>query len=167
MHQAYLLIGSNLPPREEWILKTETLIGIHCGNITGRSSVYETAAWGLQDQPDFLNRALELETDLSPEQLINMTQHIENMLGRQRLIKWGPRTVDIDILLYDTLIIDQPALKIPHPGMSVRKFVLIPLSELAPDFIHPVSRQSIRQMAEACTDPLPVHKYPDAGFFPG
>lgn len=111
-----------------------------------RSSLYETEAQGYKDQRPFINCAIELETTLEPERLLYLCQGIEEELGRERRIRWGPRTVDIDILLYNNQIINKKGLSIPHPLMHERDFVLIPLSEIAPESIHPVKKKKISDL---------------------
>ena len=109
------------------------------------SSLYETAAWGKTDQPSFLNQAMEIETELSAEQLIKQLLKIEKMMGRERKEKYGPRIIDIDILLFNEEQYDLPFLKIPHPEMQNRRFALIPLAEIAANIRHPVFGKSISQ----------------------
>lgn len=115
-----------------------SLIEETIGHITNKTTVHQTPAWGKTDQPDFYNMALEVETDLEPLQLLDKTQAIENKLGRVRTEKWGPRTLDIDILYCGNLVFTDERLTIPHPYIHQRKFTLDLLIELNPDFIHPV-----------------------------
>ena len=119
---------------------TSTLLQIEetIGSITNKTTVHQTPAWGKTDQPDFYNMALEVETHLEPLQLLDKTQAIENKLGRVRTEKWGPRTLDIDILYCGDLILNDKRLTIPHPFLHQRKFTLDLLVELNPDFVHPV-----------------------------
>ncbi|OJW83688.1 MAG: 2-amino-4-hydroxy-6-hydroxymethyldihydropteridine diphosphokinase [Bacteroidetes bacterium 46-16] len=159
MHTIYLLLGSNESGRMAWLRNAIELLQQHCGEVTDRSAIYETAAWGLEDQPDFLNMALCLNTKLSPEELLQCTQSIEQQLGRQRTIKWGQRTLDIDILFYDKDIIDIPGLKVPHPYIQDRRFALVPLADIAPGFVHPQLHKTIAELLEICPDPLPVTKH--------
>lgn len=114
--------------------------------ITAISSFYETEPVGYQDQGWFINRAIGIETSLSPMKLLKTTQGIEKDLGRERSIRWGPRTIDIDILAYGRRIINTPALKIPHPRLHERRFVLVPLDEIAANFVHPVLGKSINSI---------------------
>ena len=130
----------------------------NCGRIKKKSKVYETAAWGKMDQPSFLNQALLVATSLDAETLLQRLLDFELAMGRQRLEKYGPRLMDIDILLYNEQIIQTPKLQVPHPQMQHRRFVLEPLAEIAPAYIHPVFGITIQQMLENCTDPLNVHK---------
>jgi 2-amino-4-hydroxy-6-hydroxymethyldihydropteridine diphosphokinase len=138
MNKAYLLTGGNLGNRLDNLYKAADYIEQYCGKIVRKSSVYETAAWGLEDQPDFYNQALLINTMLSAQELIRQLLIIENKMGRRREVKMGPRTIDIDILFYNDAVINAPDLIIPHPRMQDRRFVLMPFSEIAPNFIHPV-----------------------------
>jgi 2-amino-4-hydroxy-6-hydroxymethyldihydropteridine diphosphokinase len=156
---AYLLIGGNLGNRMQNLQTAHHLIQKQCGKIVASSSVYETAAWGLTDQPDFLNQVLSINTNLSPQQLITALLSIEKAMGRKRLIKFGPRIIDLDILLIDDLRINEPNLTVPHPALPQRKFALIPLAEIAAGFIHPIEKKSIQQLLTDCTDELNVKKY--------
>jgi len=155
----YLSLGSNEGNRTSWLQQAQDLLGKSCGIITKRSSIYETAAWGLNDQPSFLNMVIEMETTKTPGELLSCVLAIETRLGRQRSIKWGPRTLDIDILLYNEAIIDAPDLKIPHPYMQERRFTLLPLAEIAPGLIHPVFHKTISQLLAECPDTLDVHTF--------
>ncbi|HLO79719.1 MAG TPA: 2-amino-4-hydroxy-6-hydroxymethyldihydropteridine diphosphokinase [Chitinophagaceae bacterium] len=158
MNSAYLLIGGNMGERLENLDKTRTLLSGSCGTIVKQSSVFETSAWGKTDQPDFLNQALLVETSLSPEVLLKQLLGIEQVMGRYRGEKYGPRIIDIDIIFFNQEIIDLPDLKIPHPRMQNRRFVLAPLAEMAPGFIHPVLGKSMARLLEECTDELAVNK---------
>lgn len=157
MNTAYLLLGSNEGERVDWFRQAESLMAEFCAVIK-KSAIYETAAWGQHDQPDFLNQVLEIETELSAELLLLRTQAIETLLGRRRLVKWGQRTLDIDILFFNSEIVDLPHLKVPHPALHRRSFTLVPLAEIAPDLVHPVLQQSVQVMLEKCDDALPVRK---------
>lgn len=128
------------------------------GPILKQSSLYETAAWGITDQPDFLNQVLLVESVLSPIELLDAIQWIENKMGRVRERKWGERLIDIDILFYENEIINTPRLQIPHPGIPDRNFVLVPLCEIAADFVHPSFQKSIESLSLACSDLLAVQK---------
>ncbi|HXL54670.1 MAG TPA: 2-amino-4-hydroxy-6-hydroxymethyldihydropteridine diphosphokinase [Chitinophagaceae bacterium] len=161
MNKAYLLTGGNLGNRLNNLTKARKLIEQYCGKIVQRSSVYETAAWGFEDQPDFYNEALEIATDLSAAQLMQKLLTIEERMGRKREIKMGPRIIDIDILLFNDDIIHQPHLTIPHEHLHERKFALMPLAEIAPNIIHPVLHKTIQQLLLECSDKLDVHKIED------
>lgn len=144
MVQAYLGLGSNIGDRKQQLLKAIDLIGNIKGiKVTKQSSIYETAPIGYTDQPNFLNLCLEIETELSPQQLLKHCLDIEQQLHRVREIRWGPRTLDIDILLYSDNIIETDNLSIPHPRMQERAFVLIPLNDIASDKKDPRLNQKI------------------------
>lgn len=159
MNTAYLLTGSNVGNREKYLAEARQEINESCGKIIKASSLYETAAWGKTDQPSFLNQALAVETSLKAEQLIRAILNIEKKMGRIRKEKYGSRIIDIDILLFNEEIYSGPSLVIPHPEMQNRRFVLEPLTEIAPTIIHPVFKKSIADLLEHCPDPLPVRKY--------
>jgi 2-amino-4-hydroxy-6-hydroxymethyldihydropteridine diphosphokinase len=143
MSTVYIGIGSNLGDRNKNCLRAIELLKQNGLTVTKQSSVYETEPWGIAEQPAFLNMALEAETGLAPEELLALLKKIEKDMGRQETVRWGPRIVDLDILLYDEITLNTDVLTIPHPLMHERAFVLNPLSELAKDFIHPVLKQKI------------------------
>lgn len=159
MNRAYLLIGGNMGDREALLLQAIVAIGEACGSIARQSAIYETAAWGKEDQPPFLNQVLELDTHLAPEALLQAALQIEQEMGRLRGEKYGPRLMDIDILLYNDAVVQLPQLTIPHPHMAARRFVLAPLAELVPHLQHPIHQISIQQLLQQCTDPLHVYKW--------
>ena len=147
MVQAYLGLGSNIGDRKQQLLKAIDLIGNIKGiKVTKQSSIYETAPIGYTDQPNFLTLCLEIETELSPQQLLKHCLDIEQQLHRVREIRWGPRTLDIDILLYSDNIIETDNLSIPHPRMQERAFVLIPLNDIASDKKDPRLNQKIHDL---------------------
>jgi 2-amino-4-hydroxy-6-hydroxymethyldihydropteridine diphosphokinase len=158
MNCAYLLTGSNLGNREQNLATACELVNRHCGSIIKSSSLYETAAWGKTDQPSFLNQALEVHTSLNATQLMRCVLKVEKMMGRMRKEKYGPRIIDIDILLFNNEIHDYPFLKLPHPEMQNRRFALLPLAEIAPDAIHPVFNKTIAELLNECEDKLEVKK---------
>jgi 2-amino-4-hydroxy-6-hydroxymethyldihydropteridine diphosphokinase len=159
INHAYLLTGSNVGNREMNLLKAGELIQKESVIIVKTSSVYETAPWGQTDQPAFLNQALEIKTSLSARQLMRKILKIEKMMGRIRLQKYGPRLIDIDILLFNGEQHNYPLLKLPHPEMTKRRFALLPLAEIAPLAHHPVFKKTIRELLNECPDDLPVKKY--------
>ena len=161
MSTAYLLTGGNLGNRKNNLLKATSLITEQCGTITRSSSIYETAAWGITDQPSFLNQVVEISTPLNARQLLRKILKIEKEIGRVRKEKLGPRIIDIDILLFENEIHDLLFLKIPHPEMQNRRFVLTPLAEIDPELQHPVLKKSVAQLLEECPDNLEVKKIPD------
>ena len=158
MNKAYLLIGGNLGNREINFAKVKGYIEQLCGPVIQSSSLYETAAWGKTDQPSFLNQALEIETELDAGHLIDRALEIERLMGRERKEKYGPRIIDIDILLFNNEQYDLPFLKIPHPEMQNRRFALTPLAEIAGDLQHPVLKKSIGHLLKECPDKLEVKK---------
>jgi len=161
MSTAYLLTGGNLGNRKNNLLKATSLITEQCGTITRSSSIYETAAWGITDQPSFLNQVVEISTPLNARQLLRKILKIEKEIGRVRKEKLGPRIIDIDILLFENEIHDLLFLKIPHPEMQNRRFVLTPLAEIDPELQHPVLKKSVAQLLEECPDNLEVKKIAD------
>ncbi|MBX2962474.1 MAG: 2-amino-4-hydroxy-6-hydroxymethyldihydropteridine diphosphokinase [Cyclobacteriaceae bacterium] len=154
----HLLLGTNLGNKEENLHTAIGQIGRQTGEIITVSSIYRTAAWGKTDQPDFFNQVMVINTDLSPQELLSFIHEIEQNLGRIRAEKWGSRSMDIDILFWDDLIVNDSELIIPHPGIPQRKFTLVPLLEVSPDLIHPGLQKSIRQLLAECIDPLPVER---------
>lgn len=158
MNKAFLLIGGNMGNREENFEIAKKGIEQNCGTIIRSSSLYETAAWGKTDQPSFLNQALEIETKLNATQLMRHILKVEKMMGRERKEKYGPRIIDIDILLFNQEQYDYSFLKIPHPELQNRRFALIPLTEIAPDFQHPVLKKSISELVKECRDTSDVKK---------
>jgi 2-amino-4-hydroxy-6-hydroxymethyldihydropteridine diphosphokinase len=159
MSEVYLLTGGNIGNRLDYLLRAKEQIKKRCGSIVQESSVYETAAWGKEDQGAFLNQVLKIETNLHPEEILKSILEIEKSFGRKRELKYGPRTIDIDILFFNDDIINQYDLKIPHPQMQNRRFVLVPLNEIAPDKIHPSLHKTISQLLSECPDPLAVNKF--------
>ena len=159
MFSAFLLTGSNLGERVDNLARARELIKLNIGKIVAASSLYETAAWGITEQPPFLNQALEIETSLNARQLMRKILKTEKLMGRIREEKYGPRLIDIDILLYNNEKHNYRFLKLPHPEMQNRRFALEPLGEIAPEAMHPVFKKTISQLLKECKDPLPVKKY--------
>lgn len=158
----YLGLGSNVGDREEYIEQAVFLIGKLKGSeILRRSANYETEAEGNADQPAFINCVVEIKTTIPPHKLLEETQNIENALGREREIEWGPRTIDIDILLYGNQIISEDKLQIPHALMHERLFVLQPLKELVPRLMHPVLEKTITALYDERKSELGADKYDD------
>ena len=148
--RAYLGLGSDMGDREASLNAAVTrLAGNPSTTILKSSSIYETAPWGFTDQPDFLNCVLEIETRLSPLALLVQAKDVEQEIGRQPSRQYGPRLIDVDILLYgsETLHLADPDLQIPHPRMEQRAFVLIPLAELAGELTHPTLHRTISEIA--------------------
>lgn len=158
LHECYLLLGSNMGDRESYLNQARELIEQETGLIVKTSGIYETAPWGIETQPSFLNQVLIVETPLPPESLMQTLLSIENSMGRIREKKMGPRTIDIDILFYDDLFYESESLVIPHPLLHLRRFVLLPLSEINPSKKHPQLTQTVEQLLFNCKDPLTAEK---------
>jgi 2-amino-4-hydroxy-6-hydroxymethyldihydropteridine diphosphokinase len=159
MHSVYLLTGSNLGNRLEQLEKAVQELEQYAGIIEKASSVFETEAWGKEGLPSHLNQALHLKTILSPFELLKVIHSIEEDLGRIRQEKWGVRMIDIDIIYFDDLIIASPTLQVPHPLMQVRNFVLQPLCEIAPDFVHPVLMKTNKELLQLSKDHLAANLF--------
>lgn len=158
---AYLLLGSNEGERQVHLKNAIAAIqNLPETNVTKQSSWYETAAWGKINLPAHINVALTIETNLEPVPLLDALLQIEMDLGRVRQEKWGQRIIDIDIIFYDQEVINIDRLRIPHPLLQTRKFVLVPLNELAPQYLHPVFQKTVSELLVQCTDELPVAVLP-------
>ena len=156
---AYLLLGSNLGDRAALLAAARQELAETAGDIVAASGLYETAAWGREDQPAFLNQALAVRTWLRPEALLAACLAAEQHAGRQRLEHWGSRTLDVDILLYGSHVIQSPNLTVPHPRLSERRFALVPLAEIARAMRHPQLHLTVRDLLLHCPDPLPVQPW--------
>jgi 2-amino-4-hydroxy-6-hydroxymethyldihydropteridine diphosphokinase len=153
MGRALLILGSNLGDRRKNLKNAGVLLAQFAGDILKTSSIYETEPWGCDDTDFFLNRVIELETSHNPWALLSITQRIESMLGRVRgEEQYAPRTMDIDILFYDHLVIKTTELIIPHPEMHKRRFVLELMVEISPDWEHPILKQSMSALLSVCGD---------------
>ena len=159
--QVFLLLGANLGSVQDNLEQAILLISQQIGQVVARSSFYKTSPWGNSQQPDFLNVALIVNTQLSALEVLSISQSIEKQLGRVRHEHWGARTMDIDLLFFGNNLIDLPNLQVPHPLLAQRRFVLIPLAEIAPDFVHPVLQLSIQTLLEQCEDKEIVEKLED------
>ncbi len=159
MNKAYLLTGGNLGNTKQNLQLAAQHIENNCGQIVRQSAVYETAAWGNTQQPPFLNQVLELATSLNPEALMTTLLQIEEEMGRIRAEKYGPRLIDIDVLLYNQEIVQTPVITVPHPELANRRFVLVPLAEIAPGLIHPVLHKTMQELLQICPDQLAVKKF--------
>jgi 2-amino-4-hydroxy-6-hydroxymethyldihydropteridine diphosphokinase len=146
MSTVYIGIGSNLGDRGENCIRAIELLEQRGILVKKKSSLYETKPWGMKNQPLFLNMAIEIETALSPRELLKILKEMEKEIGREPTSRWGPRIIDLDILLFNADVVDEDNLSIPHPLMHERDFVLQPLSEIAPDAEHPVLHKSIREL---------------------
>lgn len=159
MNKAILLIGGNLGDRTGHLREAVEQIDKQVGRVEKQSSLYETAAWGVAGQPDYLNQALLVSTEMDARTLLHTVLAIEHNIGRVRRQKWGARVIDIDIIFFNDAVINEPDLKIPHPQMQFRQFVLVPLMEILPDWEHPVLHQSVSTLLTNCTDQLPASRY--------
>jgi 2-amino-4-hydroxy-6-hydroxymethyldihydropteridine diphosphokinase len=148
-HTIYLSLGSNLGERAANLKQAIASLAPQL-RVTKKSSVYETPPWGYTEQESFLNQAVKATTSLEPEPLLKHLKRLEVSLGRKATFRYGPRLIDIDILFYDDLILDTPSLKLPHPNLHERGFVLLPMMDIAPDLVHPVKKKSIREMVAFC-----------------
>ncbi len=158
MNTAYLLTGSNLGESVQLLAQANAYINQKCGKIVQQSFLYETAPWGMLEQPPFINQALELSTTLTPEALMQTLLGIEAAMGRQRTVKYGPRIIDLDVLFYNDEVLATPFLQLPHPAIPQRRFVLVPMVEIAPQFMHPILQESMQTLLTKCSDTSNVQK---------
>lgn len=158
MADVYLLLGSNMGNSIQFFANARTHIENELGAILVSSSIYQTAAWGKTDQPDFMNQVVKVTCDLAPEEVLQTILAIEKKLGRERAEKWAARTIDIDILFYDLMIINHDNLVIPHPFLQERAFALAPLAELAPNLEHPILKKTITTLLANLASDLSVRK---------
>jgi len=162
MSRLFLLLGGNIGNKSAIFKEAKNKLQEKLGKIVKKSSIYETEPWGFKAKDNFWNQSLIIETLLSPKEVLKITKETETELGRIRGEKrYTSRTIDIDILFYGNLIINEPNLEIPHPRMINRRFVLVPLSEITSDMIHPVFKKTIKELLEECTDTLEVNKIKD------
>jgi 2-amino-4-hydroxy-6-hydroxymethyldihydropteridine diphosphokinase len=159
MNTAYLLIGGNMGNRLDVLRAAKASIEKTCGPVVQASSIYQTAAWGLEEQADFLNQVLRIETAMDAETLLKTVLQVEEALGRKREVRYGPRIIDIDILFFNQDIIQKQNLVVPHPQLQNRRFVLVPLAEIAPELPHPIFKKNILQLLAECPDTLAVQKF--------
>lgn len=161
MNEVYLCLGGNLGNREENISDAIRLILREIGAIQEKSSIYETDAWGVQNQQAYLNQVIKISTKFPPNELLEKLLSIEKQLGRKRTesTNYESRTIDIDILFYNDLTFKTEILEIPHPRLHLRNFVLIPLNQINSELTHPVLNKSIKSILAECTDVLPVKEY--------
>lgn len=148
MATVHICIGSNLGNREENCGKAIRFLIENGIKVSRMSSLIETEPWGVTDQPKFVNTAVEAQTDLGPEELLDALKKIESDLGRLPAERWGPRLVDLDILFYDDLVMKTDDIEIPHPYIQERDFVLKPLAEIAPEKMHPLLKKTVKELLE-------------------
>ena len=156
LSKTHLLLGANLGDRAATLAKAKSLIAKKIGNVVKASSLYETQPWGKTDQPEFLNQALEVATELPPLAVLKAMLEIEQQLGRTRQQKWDARTIDIDMLFYDAKVLNTKELTLPHPHLHERNFALVPMLEIAANKQHPVFKKTVEELYEASTDSLDV-----------
>lgn len=159
---AYLCLGSNTREKFKLIEQAVSLINLADNiKLIRSTALYETEPWGLKNQNWFLNMAMEIKTSLSPQDLLMKCQNIEKMLGRnrQKEVRWGERTIDIDIIFYDKETMESQVLTVPHKYMHKRAFVLVPLLELIPDFVHPVLNKSVSELYDDLEEVEDVYLY--------
>lgn len=152
----YLLLGTNIGNRNKNLERAREMLVSNMITIRKESNIYETAAWGKEDQESFLNQVIEVETGKSPQRMLFIANMIEKEMGRERFEKWGSRLIDIDILYFNDITFETEDLKIPHPEIQNRRFTLTPMAEIAPDFIHPVLGKTQTELLEVCEDQLEV-----------
>ena len=159
MNKIYLLLGSNQQNPQKQLLLAQKLIAKKIGPIKRKSAIYQTAAWGNTNQPDFLNQVIIVETKLPAQQTMQIILQVEKKMGRLRTVKNAPRIIDIDILFFNKEIINEKKLTVPHPQLQNRRFVLVPLNELSPNLKHPVIKKTIHKLFIHCPDKLNVKKF--------
>lgn len=158
MNSVYLLLGGNSGDRKKNLLTAVRFIEKNAGKIEKCSSVYETAPWGKTDQPAFLNCVIKILTEKKAEEVLHTILEIEKKMGRKRKEKWSERNIDIDILFFNSEIINEASLIVPHPFIPVRRFTLVPLCEIGGNYSHPVSGKTMNELLAVCTDTLEVKK---------
>ncbi len=155
-NKVFIALGSNLGDRVENLKKAIQAIELTIGVTLRQSSVFETKPWGKIDQPDFLNQVILVTSNKSPQECLHLLASIEEQMGRKRNEKWGARIIDLDLLYVDDAIVQSEKLSLPHPGIPKRRFVLVPLVEISPDFVHPQLQKTQRQLLAECPDLLEV-----------
>jgi 2-amino-4-hydroxy-6-hydroxymethyldihydropteridine diphosphokinase len=161
MTTGYLSLGSNIGDRAANIERAIAALPAHGVRVIKQSRLYETEPVEMREQDWFLNGVVEIETDLQPQELMSALLGVEQSMGRQRLVPKGPRIIDLDILLFGSVILKQPQLEIPHPRMAERRFVLVPFAEIAPNVMHPTLSKTIRELLEITPDRSEVREAKD------
>jgi len=158
-HTIYIALGTNIGDR---LANLRVALNAFAPQIKvlKESHIYETPPWGYEDQPAFLNMVIRAETDLEPEALLEFLKQLEVQLGRESSVRWGPRLIDLDILFYDDLVIDTPPLVIPHPRLHERAFVLVPLTDVAADVVHPILGEFVWELMQKA-DISGIHPLPE------
>jgi 2-amino-4-hydroxy-6-hydroxymethyldihydropteridine diphosphokinase len=160
MNAAFLILGGNVGDRAAILQEAEFLLEENEIIVKQTSSVYETAAWGMENASEFLNKVVEVETKLDPHELLECCLNVEKRLGRTRTsVTYESRTIDIDILFFNTEVIQSPSLTIPHPRMHSRRFALLPMMEINADYQHPSLQKTIKELVNICTDTTEVRKF--------
>ncbi len=154
LYQATILLGTNIGDKRQNLNRAMHLLKHYCGTIIKKSSIYESEAWGKEDQDSFYNQVLIIKTYLPPIFLTKIVLQLEKKMGRIREEKWGPRLIDMDLLFYENKIISNKTLELPHPGIPERNFTLLPLIELNPNFLHPVRKCTIKELYAQSKDQL-------------
>lgn len=157
-HTLFLLLGANLGDPRQTFADARQQLAEQVGDMLQASALYETAAWGVTDQPTYLNQVLRLGTLLPPHAILERTQAIEQALGRVRRERWGARLIDIDLLFYDDRVMQTPTLTLPHPLLHERRFTLAPLADIAPHWRHPVLGKLVSQLLADCADVSDVRR---------
>ena len=159
MNTVFLQLGSNMDNRNAYLKNANKLIAEEIGAIQKKSKIYESVPWGVENQNNYLNQVLEIKSEFSAEEVLGKVLQIEDKIGRIRDEKWGERIIDIDILLFNDSIVEKDGICIPHIHLHNRRFVLIPLNEVAPSFIHPKYNKTIEELLSECKDIESVEEY--------
>ena len=159
MNTVFLQLGSNMDDRNAHLKNANKLIAEEIGAIQKKSKIYESVPWGVENQNNYLNQVLEIKSEFSAEEVLGKVLQIEDKIGRIRNEKWGERIIDIDILFFNDLIVEKEGMCIPHIHLHNRKFVLIPLNEIAPSFTHPKYNKTIGELLSECKDIDRVEEY--------
>lgn len=156
LHKVYLLTGSNIGDRKKNLDLAKEKIRKAIGAVEAQSKIYETQPWGLADQDDFLNQALEVRTPLTPREVLKQAKKIEEEMGRVKSEKWVARLIDIDLIFFDEMVLQEDGLVLPHPHFHERNFALVPVMELVPEMLHPVLHQTVEDLYWDSKDDLDV-----------